>query len=298
MEVAELVLKYVEALAWPVTVGILAWCLRAHLREAFGRMTRIETPAGALEFEASARSLRDETERLLARERDDEPRPADVPALPRQTSLAGMLRETDYRAVVVEERDRLSRPARPSESGPGGTPDATPGEAPDRTPDRTPDETPLAALEPDVDRPVNRRIALDAGQRHAGGVPARTNTGWSWETKLAEASRLAEGVPAPAVAAAWHAVERLARDAARLLRLPADGLGPPELIASLRTHLPFPVASVLNELHGLREEAVAHGGSVSPSAAHDYIAACAYVGRHLDHLVRQESRADPADDVW
>ncbi|WP_147993955.1 hypothetical protein [Streptomyces sp. uw30] len=64
MEVAELVLKYVEALAWPlVTVG-LVWGLRNHIQGAFTRMTRVETPAGAIEFATDAREVREDAEEL------------------------------------------------------------------------------------------------------------------------------------------------------------------------------------------------------------------------------------------
>ncbi|MGF0176703.1 hypothetical protein ACQF36_41495 [Streptomyces sp. Marseille-Q5077] len=66
MEVAELVLKYIEALAWPlVTVG-LVWGLRNHIQGAFTRMTRLETPAGAIEFASDAHEVRTEAEELAA----------------------------------------------------------------------------------------------------------------------------------------------------------------------------------------------------------------------------------------
>lgn len=64
VEIAELVLKYVEALTWPlVTVG-LVWGLRRHVQAAFTRMTRLETPAGAIEFTSDARDVRFEAEEL------------------------------------------------------------------------------------------------------------------------------------------------------------------------------------------------------------------------------------------
>ncbi|TBO59883.1 hypothetical protein EYS09_09700 [Streptomyces kasugaensis] len=64
MEVAELVLKYIQALAWPaVTVGV-AWALRSHIQQAFARMTRLETPAGSIEFATDAREMRREAEEL------------------------------------------------------------------------------------------------------------------------------------------------------------------------------------------------------------------------------------------
>lgn len=59
--VAELILKYVEALVWPVVTLVLAWACRHHLKRAFARMTRLETPAGAIDFAEEARRTYDET---------------------------------------------------------------------------------------------------------------------------------------------------------------------------------------------------------------------------------------------
>ncbi|MFE0348638.1 hypothetical protein [Streptomyces griseoluteus] len=61
MAVAELVLKYVEALVWPVVTLVLAWACRHHLKRAFARMTRLETPAGAIDFAEEARRTYDDT---------------------------------------------------------------------------------------------------------------------------------------------------------------------------------------------------------------------------------------------
>ncbi|MFF0001306.1 hypothetical protein [Streptomyces avermitilis] len=73
MEVAELVLKYVQTLVWPlVTVG-LVWGLRGHIQGAFTRMTRLETPAGAIEFAFEAREVRAEAEVLAAASESVEP---------------------------------------------------------------------------------------------------------------------------------------------------------------------------------------------------------------------------------
>lgn len=60
VDVAELVLKYVEALVWPSVVLVLAWSFRRHLKRAFGRMTRLETPAGAIEFAEEAARMYEE----------------------------------------------------------------------------------------------------------------------------------------------------------------------------------------------------------------------------------------------
>lgn len=64
VKVAELVLEYVKALVWPlVTVG-LVWMLRNQIQAAFTRMTRLETPAGSIEFTSDAREVRNEAEEL------------------------------------------------------------------------------------------------------------------------------------------------------------------------------------------------------------------------------------------
>lgn len=62
VEVAELVLKYVQALVWPVVTLGLVWGLRSQLRAALTRMTRVETPAGAIEFAAEAREVLDQAQ--------------------------------------------------------------------------------------------------------------------------------------------------------------------------------------------------------------------------------------------
>ncbi|WP_436738035.1 hypothetical protein [Streptomyces sp. BBFR102] len=66
MAIAELVLKYLDALVWPVVTLALVWMVRAQIQQAFGRLTRVETPAGTLEFEAAARAVRDEADDLRA----------------------------------------------------------------------------------------------------------------------------------------------------------------------------------------------------------------------------------------
>ncbi|NJP75639.1 hypothetical protein HCJ99_33705, partial [Streptomyces sp. C1-2] len=78
MEVAELVLKYVRVLVWPVVTLVLVWSLRAQLRAALTRMTRVETPAGAIEFAAEAREVLDQAQGAA----DATPPALPVPPLP------------------------------------------------------------------------------------------------------------------------------------------------------------------------------------------------------------------------
>ncbi|WP_445408035.1 hypothetical protein [Streptomyces albidoflavus] len=66
MAIAELVLKYLDTLVWPAVTVVMVGMLRAQIRQAFQRLTRLETPAGTLEFEAAARAVRDEADDLRA----------------------------------------------------------------------------------------------------------------------------------------------------------------------------------------------------------------------------------------
>ncbi|MFD7618205.1 hypothetical protein [Streptomyces sp. NPDC059802] len=73
METAELVLEYVKTLVWPMVTLTLVWGLRTHIQYAFTRMTRLETPAGAIEFEADAREVRQNAEELSTNPDSDNP---------------------------------------------------------------------------------------------------------------------------------------------------------------------------------------------------------------------------------
>lgn len=64
MAIAELVLEYLDALVWPVVTVVLVWMVRAQIQQAFGRLTRLETPAGTLEFAAESRAVRDQADDL------------------------------------------------------------------------------------------------------------------------------------------------------------------------------------------------------------------------------------------
>jgi hypothetical protein len=64
VEIAELVLKYLQALVWPGVVITLAVAFRRQLAEAFKRVTRLETVAGSLEFAEQALEAREDAQDL------------------------------------------------------------------------------------------------------------------------------------------------------------------------------------------------------------------------------------------
>jgi hypothetical protein len=57
VEIAKIVLAYVEVLTWPVMAVILVYLLRAHLAGLIRRLSLISTPAGDLEFAADVNQV-------------------------------------------------------------------------------------------------------------------------------------------------------------------------------------------------------------------------------------------------
>lgn len=88
MEIAELVLKYIQALSWPIVVLVLIWCLRRHLAGAIARLSRVDTPAGSLEFANAAMAAREISEELESSALSDSVERAASPAADSATSAA------------------------------------------------------------------------------------------------------------------------------------------------------------------------------------------------------------------
>lgn len=118
MDVAELVLKYLQTVIWPVTTLGLVWFLRAHLREALGRLTRLETPLGAADFEVDARRLRERADEFASSEPESELEPEPVPEPeaepePATTQEPSVPRLTARRWMSRLHDARLAAPASP-----------------------------------------------------------------------------------------------------------------------------------------------------------------------------------------
>ncbi|MGW9583527.1 hypothetical protein ACWIGB_27970 [Streptomyces albidoflavus] len=64
MQIAELALKFVQALVWPLVTVFLAWLFKNQLRQMFSRVTRLETPAGAMDFAAEARAVHEQASEI------------------------------------------------------------------------------------------------------------------------------------------------------------------------------------------------------------------------------------------
>ncbi|MFB7709821.1 hypothetical protein [Streptomyces sp. NPDC056105] len=95
MQIAELVLKFIQALAWPLVTMFLAWLFRSQLQQMFSRVTRLETPAGAMDFAAEARAVHEEAAEI------------ETPALDGDTSEEAPARRDRHRSVMDEALEVL-----------------------------------------------------------------------------------------------------------------------------------------------------------------------------------------------
>ncbi|MDN3263834.1 hypothetical protein QWJ26_29305 [Streptomyces sp. CSDS2] len=261
MEIAELVLEYVQALVWPLITLTLVYVLRAHLREAFARMTRVETPAGAIEFAVEARDVLNQAESVGdsagqvpawrgPQQAHGVPAPAGPPS--------GNGQNTDY-------------PLHP----PAGSGHPQPGQPVPGGP---------AYGYPQPEQPGSfGQVVVPPGP--GAPQPVEQRPGPVWRDGFRVARGVADSAPAAAVVTAYDVLERLCREV-----VPARGPGrQPTDVASLgralvACGLPAGSADVLTRLRGLRDRAPHLSNGVTPGAARDVIDACLTLAREVDAL--------------
>ncbi|MEW2704365.1 hypothetical protein AB0948_05010 [Streptomyces koyangensis] len=256
MAIAELVLKYLDALVWPVVTVVLVWMVRAQIRQAFGRLTRLETPAGTLEFEAEARAVRDEADDLRA--------PGEEPG----RVLPGAVR-TGPGDWWPEDLDEEPPPAEDEEPPPAE--DAFPPD-PEEGPYEFPRGGVWGASSGGGDDPY----------RSGPLPPARRDP-------FQDALELAADSPVRAVAAAW---ERLVECAVEVLDARGHPLGPQPYAHSTEQirgwlaglGLPVEAQGVHRRLQALWNQAFQHPEAVTPAAAGDYVRSCRALAAELREL--------------
>ncbi|MFF4100550.1 hypothetical protein [Streptomyces sp. NPDC001903] len=104
MQIAEMVLKYIEALVWPAITASLAWLFKGELQRMFSRVTRLETPAGAMDFAAEARAVHEEAAEIEAPADNDgsgEEQPARAPRFSSVIDEAMEILDTSPDAAVL-----------------------------------------------------------------------------------------------------------------------------------------------------------------------------------------------------
>ncbi|MDQ0796193.1 hypothetical protein [Streptomyces sp. B1I3] len=305
MEIAELVLKYVEALAWPLVTLVLVYGLRAHIRGAFGRLTRLETPAGSLEFAAEVRELRDEAAGLSATRAPD--------GLPGGTSDEEPGHRPGADPFPQSGREWAPWPEPAAERRHEPVPEAAHRAEPEPGPEAEPEAEADAEWEPGPEAPSGA-----AGQAHPaerlppswgtvpppatggarpGGSSHRLSRWWprgtdghSTEARFGEARAMAAASPVGAVITAWTTLESLSADVLRQRSLPVSRrvAGPydvRQVMAGLRElGVSDDAEAVFDRLRRLRNTAVHHPGSVSVEAAEDFVAASRTLAQDIQAL--------------
>jgi hypothetical protein len=275
VEIAELVLKYIEALVWPaVTVG-LVWGLRSHIREAFTRMTRLETPAGAIEFETQARDVLNQAEEVtIADTLERMPPPPETPT-PRPAGGGDGAPPPPLWPPPSGQGEPSPPPWTPY-------PAAEPEELSDPGPEDEADETygsPTAASPaPQLPRqgpppPLENPWALDPPPQ-----PPAVEAPY-WRAQLRDARTMVDVSPVGAVVTAWNALLGAMTDVLQLPEHPERVTAPQVLNAMRRAGLPPDAARVFTRLNVLRSRAVHQVDTVTPGAARDFIESCHHVAQ-------------------
>ncbi|MEV8057897.1 hypothetical protein AB0P37_15635 [Streptomyces antimycoticus] len=263
MHIAELILKYVQALAWPAVTLTVLWFLRAHLRDTIARMSRLETPVGAIEFAAAARDVLRQSETATD---------SSAISAPPQTSVP----------------PPVSTPQPPPFGGDTESPPPATGERAGEPGDRPQPGGPLSGPRP----------GSGAGYGYPGPVPAPRpaeyppfqNGGYSAHirgTQLREARHEVDAAPAGAVATAWNALHALCADVVTAVGLPAPS-HPSEVGARLTSLGASPyTVMVIERLHRLSADALREPAAVTPNAARDYVDACLAAAENVERLRQQ-----------
>ncbi|MFD4943193.1 hypothetical protein ACFWNT_11780 [Streptomyces sp. NPDC058409] len=264
MEIAKLVLEYVKTLAWPLVVVGLVWVLRSQIKEALGRLTRVETLAGSAEFAAEARNVLDEAEGLV------------------RSSASGEVRNPP---VAV--------PAPDSEPEPDFEPE--PGPEPRRVGLHEPrDELTVSRDE------VTRRLLelLNDGNQRSDAVQALLRLARPDEREFLTARCVSHGdaftdvmamapaSPVSAVITAWTRLESLCKDLLREHRLdaPSSRMGLSLDLGLGLLGLSEEAVGVFLQLKGLRDQAVQRPETVTISAAQDFVRSCRAVAHEVQRL--------------
>ncbi|NEC29857.1 hypothetical protein G3I20_25545 [Streptomyces sp. SID8111] len=252
MEVAELVLKYIQALVWPVVALTLLWLWRHRVGEAIGRLSRVETPVGALEFQNDARRVRDRAE-LVAEEEM-------VPTGP----------ELEPQPEREPQREPVPEPQPEPEPQREPVPEPQPEPEPQREP------VPEPQPEPEPQEPPGE------------AVRRRLETLWS---AIDQPDDVIDRSPTGAIVSAWNALQTFAEEILTLYpriqpRRPGPGRMPPgELVRMLQAAgLDQDVVDVLNDLRRLRNTTVHGTAVVTPQAARDFIRGCKSAGIAMEDL--------------
>lgn len=258
MEWAELVLEYVEALAWPVVFGGAVVLFRAQIAAKIKDLTEVSTPLGGGKFDADAKGIEAKAERAAARQdalAQPEPAPGDGPD------------------------DGTGTADRDSGAGPKPTPTQPPVESPTE-PVQVPDDVDVPELTAEQIAGAHAQSAaerLRAMDELAFLELAGATEQMIFPPDFGTAREVSAVSPNAGIMLAYSEVEKVARAAWTIDRMEPSTRprGLSSMVASLtRTGLDPEFEQVARELSDLRNGVAHRAGEVSTTGALDYIAAC------------------------
>lgn len=292
---------------WPVVTLALVWCLRVQLRSAFSRMTRVETPAGAIEFAAEAREVLNQAESVA----DVDPlltppsqqRAQQTQRGPESSDVASDEEVPDQEPVSVPGQRQRSTTGNPNRAWPppppptnGWSPPPFPnGWMPRPEPEEagtTPGDShsPESLDEASTRNPPQagygwnplptspRSPALEGPSDGQGQAP-------SWRDEFRIARDMVDASPVGAVVTAWNALYAVCVDVLTALGHLSGPSRPADVGRALVSGgLSSSAAGVFARLRRLRNRAVHEAGDVTPGAARDFVDSCLTVAREVDAM--------------
>ena len=312
-------LKYLRVLVWPTVTLAAIWTLRAQLRAAVERMTRVETVAGSIEFAAEARDVLNRAENAAAA---DQPPAAPYNGLlsyppqpwqPPPGAPAGQDAAADAEPVPVPQQGDAARNDLPSppplpfpQQAPGG------GEPPAGEPAGPSPEAPPWSYgyppQPRYEYPLVYPFPPGPRQPAPGGGYDGVEAGRRSQ-RLQDLRHLrytAGDSPLTAVLDAWEILYGLVLDVTASAEEASPRPQPPSRRSAATAGRQLQVlglsresGDVFDRLRDLRNRAAHRVTDVTPVAARDFVESCLALAREIEMLEAAiRASGDHPDPPW
>ncbi|GGY77203.1 hypothetical protein GCM10010342_76170 [Streptomyces anulatus] len=269
VEIAELVLKFVQVLVWPAATVTLVLGLRAPISKAIGRLSRLETMAGTAEFAEEARDVRDEAEEITATQGINENNGEEGPV--------------DNGPEPEPRPDPDSQPQPDPEPRSDPEPLPEPRSDPEPPPDLEPQPRPEPRSEQTVaDRMLNQHCSTPEWRR--AGTLRSAEAEWlalrAPMDAFSEPLEIAAVSPSGAVLTAWARLEKVCLGSRSLHGSTPRGGTSTLMRQRLRAAgAPSEIFDIYDRLRRLRNRAAHDPDTVTSEAAVDFISSCRTIAR-------------------
>lgn len=252
VDIAELVLRYVRALAWPLAVVVIVVLFRHTIRATVSRLTELSGAGVSAKFQSEAESMA--VRAVAAAGRPPEIGYPPLPAFP-----------PPYVPAQPPPEYRPPAEAPPQTGPPGPDADVTGAQRPDPAPE------PPAVPPPSTDPWSQPQPAADHAEPplppFGQPFPLEYTARALVQSRFAAARTLVESQPDSAVRLAWAEVERAIGEMA----YGGSAQSPAERVAALGVAGEVP--ELVRELDRMRGDAAARPDAVTPAAGRAYVTA-------------------------